>query len=704
MSKKSIIELQNNCWSIKPASRAAVLIDGENYFGALYEAILNARQMITILAWDIDSRMRLTRGEDGSEDHDLSDVLCSALEANPELNIYILNWDWAMLYSLEREWLPNYRTAWQNQSRLHFELDGECPTGSSQHQKIIVIDDLIAFCGGFDLGKDRWDTSSHSPNDPKRINPDNSSYPPFHDVQWLVEGEIAQKLGELTRERWHRATNHRLPDCKKPSNSPWPKGVEPDFEDVDINISLTFPKYQNCPAHREVEQLYLDSISAAKTLIYVENQYMSSHSIMTALIERLEEKKGPKVVLVLPKQTGGWLEQNTMDVLRARIIVKIHESDLHGHLRVCYPHQEALGENYISVHSKTMIIDDHFLRVGSSNLSNRSMGFDSECDLSIEAKTTKDSEKIKEIRERLLSEHLGLSIEDFREELEKQTDLLALIDARSEYDHSLKPLHCEVDELVEQLLPDYQVIDPEKPINAEDMATLLVPVKQQKSFRMQWLIVAVIITFLIAMTLIWRFTPLADVINQDSISNLAEQINKLPFSPVIILFCFTIASVFAFPVTLLIIVSVLTFGPWWGSFYALIGSIFGALSGFAIGSLVGKSLIEKLTGSAISRLSLRLARRGIISVITVRIIPVAPFTIINLIAGASHIKLRDFFIGTLIGLIPGILTLTLFADSLIETIIHPDPSQIMILIGVMAIVVLVTMGLKKLFNHDSKHE
>jgi len=696
-----IIEPQKNCWSTKVASRAAILIDGENYFGALHEAILNARQIIMILAWDIDSRMRLTRSENSSEDNDLSDVLCKALESNPELNIYILNWDWAVLYSLEREWLPNYRTLWKNQSRLHFELDSQCPTGSSQHQKVIVIDDLIAFCGGFDLGKDRWDTSSHSPNDPNRINPDKSNYPPFHDVQWLVEGEIAKKLGELTRERWYRVTNHRLAYCNKSSKSPWPDNIEPDFEEVDINISLTFPKYQDYPAHTEVEQLYLDSIRAAKDLIYIENQYMSSQSIMTALVERLHEKDGPNVVLVLPKQTGGWLEQNTMDVLRARVITKIHQSDIHGHLRVCYPHQQALGESYISVHSKTMIIDDHFLRIGSSNLSNRSMGFDSECDLSIEAKTTIQSKKIKEIRERLISEHLGLPNAKLTEALGKHNNLLSLIDERAEHDHTLRPLHCKVDLLVDQLLPDYQVIDPEKPLKADDMAGLLVPEKQQKSFRKQWLSVAGIIIFLITMTLLWRFTPLANGINQDSISNLAEAIKNLPFSPLIILVCFTIASLLAFPVTLLIIASVVTFGPWWGSFYALIGSTLGALSGFAIGSLVGKNLIERLTGSAISRLSRRLAKKGVLSVITVRIIPVAPFTIINLIAGASHIKIRDFFIGSVIGMLPGIITLTLFADSLVETMKHPEPRQVMILIGVMALVVVVTIGLKKLFKSDS---
>ncbi len=700
MSQDAIISLEKNCWAIEHASRAAVLIDGENYFGALYEAILNARQTIMILAWDIDSRVALVRSDDEIEHYQLGHVLCEALEANPKLHVYILNWDWAMLYTMEREWLPNYRTLWQNQSRLHFELDGECPTAASQHQKVVVIDDAIAFCGGFDLGKNRWDTSSHAPHDQKRINPDHSHYPPFHDLQWLVEGQAAQKLGELTRERWYRVTGDHIAQCEDSSTSPWPEKYPADFYDVDINISLTFPAYQDYPAHLEVEQLYLDSIKSAKNLIYMENQYLSSQSVAKGLIERLQEPDGPDVVLVLPKQTGGWLEQNTMDVLRARIIRQIHQSDTYHRLRICYPHQAQLGEDYISVHSKTSIIDDRLIRIGSSNLSNRSMGFDSECDLSIEAKDEVQSNTIKEIRERLLSEHLGISVSELNSLLAQYGDLPSVIDARSEEDHTLLPLQCEVDSIVDQVLPDYQVIDPEKPLEADDMAKVLVPMQQRKSFRKQWLTGAGILLFLIIMTMVWRFTPLAEYINQDSITHLAETIDTLPFAPLIILTSFALASVLAFPVTLLIIASVMTFGPLWGAFYALLGSIMGSLLGFAIGNAVGKKLIERVTGSAISRLSQRLAKKGILAVITVRIIPVAPFTVINLIAGASHIKLRDFFIGTIVGILPGIITFTLFADSLIETIKKPEPSQIMILMAVMVLVVAVTIGLKKLFKSD----
>jgi phosphatidylserine/phosphatidylglycerophosphate/cardiolipin synthase-like enzyme/uncharacterized membrane protein YdjX (TVP38/TMEM64 family) len=673
------------------------LIDGENYFSALHDAILNAKKQIIILSWDIDSRIRLKRGDETGE-YDLGSVLCKALTNSPDLHVYILNWDWAVLYSLEREWLPHYKTQWKNQSRLHFELDGECPLAASQHQKLVVIDDSIAFCGGIDPGRDRWDTNAHQAHDPRRTNPDNTTYRPFHDLQWLVEGDIAAKLACLAKERWFRVTNEHLEVINDLAESPWPKAVIEDFLHVDINISLTFPAYEDYPAHHEVEQLYVDSIQAAKALIYIENQYLSSQSIMQALIKSLQQSDGPEIVIVLPKKTGGWLEQNTMDVLRARISKQIRAADEHHRLRICYPHQDSLGEEYISVHSKTTIIDDTFLRVGSSNLSNRSMGLDSECDLSIEAKTPAESEKIREIRTRLLCEHLGLSPDDLQALLEKNGKLTQLIDARVEEAHTLRPLSCDIDAFVDELVPQHQLIDPEKPVETEELIQMVVPVEAQKSFSKQWLGIASIISFLVIMTLVWRYSPMADMVTQDAISNFADDIQNLPLSGIMIIGFVGVASLLALPLTLLIVACSAAFGPWWGGFYALMGALAGALAGFGLGQSLGKTSIEKMTGSAISRLSKRMAKKGVLSVVTFRIIPVAPFTVINLIAGASHIRFRDFLIGTIIGLIPGVISLSIFADSLIKTIKNPTPEQVAISIAVIVGVILLTVGLKRVFK------
>lgn len=700
MSADKIIQPGKNCWQTAPAQRAKLLIDGENYFPAIHQAIQNAQHSVLILAWDIDSRMRLTRGEEGGQPQEFGHLLTKMLAQKPDLNVYILNWDWAMLYTFEREWLPTYRPLWKSQQRLHYELDGECPTAASQHQKIVVIDNQIAFCGGFDLGKHRWDGREHLPDDPRRIDPDKQAYPPFHDVQWLVDGEAARALGDLARQRWSRATGQQLSIPENPADC-WPQHIEPDFTDVDIALVRTQPAYRDWPEIREVEQLFVDSIKAAENLIYIENQYFTSHVIADALADRLRSATGPDVVMVLPKMTGGWLEQQTMDVLRARLMRTLLDADKHDRLRVCFPHREVLGDGYISVHSKTMIIDDSLLRVGSSNLSNRSMGLDSECDLALEAQTAEQKQKVSAFRQDLLAEHFGLSIRELTSALSSAGSLKQLIDTRDDAPHTLKKLDCQVNELSDELLPDSSMVDPEKPLLAEDMARLLVPIQQQNALRKQWFVGATVMLVVVFLTALWQFTPLGDWLSEENLKSAAQMIKQLPLAPLWILLVFGLCSVLAVPVSLLIIATVVTFGPWTGSAYALGGSLIGGLLGFAVGHLLGRGGVSRLAGHRINQLSRRLGKQGLLAVVAVRIVPVAPFAVINLVAGASHIRLRDFFWGTLLGILPGIIAFSAFADSLIATLKQPEPQQLAILAGVVTAVIAMTVALRKFFTAKS---
>ena len=89
------------------------------------------------------------------------------------------------------------------------------------------------------------------------------------------------------------------------------------------------------------------------------------------------------------------------------------------------------------------------------------------------------------------------------------------------------------------------------------------------------------------------------------------------------------------------------------------------------------------------------------AIITVRIIPVAPFTVINLVAGASHIKLKDFIWGTLIGMLPGILAITVFANSLLRVVKHPEPIEIVIFVVVVLVIGALMYGVKKWLNRIS---
>ena len=89
--------------------------------------------------------------------------------------------------------------------RLRFCFDSSLPLGSAQHQKIVVIDGAVAFSGGLDLTIRRWDNSEHAAGNPHRLDPDGKPYPPFHDVQCMVDGEAAAALLELVENRWRAA-------------------------------------------------------------------------------------------------------------------------------------------------------------------------------------------------------------------------------------------------------------------------------------------------------------------------------------------------------------------------------------------------------------------------------------------------------------------------------------------------------------------
>jgi phosphatidylserine/phosphatidylglycerophosphate/cardiolipin synthase-like enzyme len=200
----------------------ACLVDGEAYFEAVADAIAGARRQILMIGWDFHSRVRLRRTAepDGLPD-ELAARLDAVVERREDLHVHLLGWDFAMLYAFEREALPLYRLGLRTRPRVHFRLDGRHPLGASHHQKLVVVDDALAFVGGFDLTSNRWDTRAHRPRDDRRVDPGFSEYGPFHDVQLAVDGDVARALGELARERWRRATGERL-DPPEARHDPWP--------------------------------------------------------------------------------------------------------------------------------------------------------------------------------------------------------------------------------------------------------------------------------------------------------------------------------------------------------------------------------------------------------------------------------------------------------------------------------------------------
>ena len=299
--------------------------------------------------------------------------------------------------------------------------------------------DALAFTGGLDLTLRRWDTPEHRCDDPRRVAPDGRPYEPFHDVQIAVDGAAARALGELARERWRRATGEVLePVCA--ASDPWPDALQPDARDAPIAIARTESALDAGPPVREVQALLRAAIADARRSIYIESQYFTAPCAAEALRARLAERDGPEVVLVLPARCSGWIEQNTMGRLRVDLVRSLREADRFQRLRVLAP--LAAGGAPINVHSKLCIVDRSFLKIGSANLSARSMAMDSECDLVLECGERADLRgAIGGLRTRLLAEHLGVSAGQFEAALLlARGSLVATIDALAGGERGLVPV------------------------------------------------------------------------------------------------------------------------------------------------------------------------------------------------------------------------------------------------------------------------
>jgi len=706
-----------NCQRVARAGRVAVLVDGEEYFGAVRKSMTKARRQILISGWDIHSQLELVRSpvDDGLPTR-LADLLIALLERNPRLDVYILLWDYASIYIMEREPLFLGDNPWDTHSRLHFVKDNMHPLGASQHQKLVAIDGSIAYCGGFDLSKWRWDTNAHPSENPRRIDTDGNPYQPFHDLQMLVDGDAAAAVADVFADRWRWATGAAIAAPPEPDRQgdPWPDGVEVMLQEQQVAIARTLSAFGERPEVREIEQLYLDTIERAEQLIYLENQYLSARSICNALCASLEQEQGPEVIVILPQRTGAWIEQHTMDILRARTLARLRDADRHDRLRVYYPDVVGLSDGCLMVHAKLTIADDRLLRIGSSNLSNRSMGLDSECDLCVLGKQDPEIAAIRSLRHRLLGIFLSVDEQEVaRAEAgarERGGGIIRAIEdlrarqapTNGEPRVRLADLEGEIDPEWDRQLPDERIIDPDRPIDADLVTDVVIGGKEHVPHIRWRLALGVGLILLFAgLAAAWRWTALGDWLDPNAVAAVVKGLGDTLWGPPVAVAAFVAAAVVAVPVTLLILVAAIVFGPFLGALVAMVGSIGSALCGYGIGSYLGRSAVERMAGGGLERVSKRLARHGVLTVVTVRVVPVAPFAVINLFAGASHLGLRDFMIGTAIGMTPAILTMSIFAEGLLSLISKADLRAVaLVLVGALAALGLVWYGRRMLAADD----
>ena len=460
-ASSSIFEPGENCWRVARAEKLALIVDAADYFRMLRSVFIEAKRELLLVGWDFDFEIDMLPGEsddDGLAPDGYPNALGPFLEAivarTPELNIYMLKWNGAVVVAPGR-FFPTVALDVFGDDRIHFALDGHHPFGACHHQKIIVADNAFAFCGGIDATEGRWDTSEHLPMDPRRTRKDGTLSEPWHDATSALTGPVAQALGDLSRGRWLRATGEELTPPDDVRSIDWPDGLHVDAQDVEVAIARTGPPFDGEELTNEIERLTLDSIAAARHVIYIESQYFAAETICDALEARLKEETGPEIVVINPEAALMYLEDRAMHVLRGRLIQRLQAADHGNRFRIYHP-VTTEGEA-IYVHAKIFIVDDQILRIGSSNVNDRSLGFDTECDIAFEG----EQRSVRAFRAKLLAEHLAVPVEKVEAALEETGTLIGAIEKLNATEgRSLRPIEQMPEDALGQFLADTRLLDP----------------------------------------------------------------------------------------------------------------------------------------------------------------------------------------------------------------------------------------------------
>ena len=420
----SLLVPGRNCWQVGSVHQTGLLVDGCDYYRAFYHAAQAAERYILISGWQFDSGTALVRGAEAEQAQGkihLLDFLNQLCEQKPALSIYMLAWDYSLIYGLDREWFQDWHFNQNTNERLKFCYDRSESFDASHHQKFVVIDGTVGFVGGIDLCAGRWDERDHRPDNPLRVNSNGSSYRTFHDLQTYHVGPVVEQLAELFKQRWQTVCGEQLGLAQAERQLRLDFAGSLPLAAQRMAISRTeVSQSSSVKPTLEIRQLFIDAIDAAERLIYIENQYCSSEALADALIDRMRQhrRRRLQIVMLIAKDADGLLEQLSISIAQCQIISRLREVAAEsGHsFGIYYPTSIVADGTEVPtyIHSKLLSVDDRFLSIGSANMNNRSMGYDTELNVAWDdVPGSALSRSIRAVRANLLAEHTGLGAEAF---------------------------------------------------------------------------------------------------------------------------------------------------------------------------------------------------------------------------------------------------------------------------------------------------
>ena len=690
-SSKNIFEINKNCWRVDTAAHATLLVDCANFYSAIHQALSKAQHSIFILGWEIDSHMRLIRGDEEKNSSVPSvtlDLLNWVAKQRPEINIYLCRWDSSVVFVTDRDLMPEF--VWSNNTpeNVHICLDGKVPMGGSHHQKIILVDDELVFTGGMDIARQRWDKRDHKIDEPERTDV-LGSYGPYHDIQIMMDGPIVKNYSELVRSRWLNACGVKPVAIRSQKDSPaeatvptWPEKYPPQLKNIRCAIARTLPQLGEQNAVQEIRQMYLDLIKEAEEFIYIENQFLTSEEVAQAINQQLKAKPKLKALLVSSYEPQGIFERESMWAGRIEF-KKVVEKDVDpSRVKMTCTKIKDKDGKYIPkrIHSKVLFIDHKFMTVASSNINHRSMVFDSECDVTLMPSNFEQAEIILFLRNDLIAEHTGRTAEEVKSIMAGDFTLLQLM--KNEARKSYELYEIDDSEFTDQTFKSVvdRFADPEEPLLSYVALTPDANAKIEpfRNPRKHILALSILLLIILAVA-VGYLKEHAEWFKPERLKTFLEYARHSRFALPLVCLIYVISSFFLFPVTLLSLITAAVFGALWGPIYGMLGSLASASVMFWIGNVAGHKGLRRLFGERLRAIDSKFQKAGIWGVATLRFLPIAPYSIVNLAAGISSVTFFDFLVGTFVGFLPGLVAKGLVGDSLAQVFIDPKPKTILLL-------------------------
>jgi len=203
------------------------------------------------------------------------------------------------------------------------------------------------------------------------------------------------------------------------------------------------------------------------------------------------------------------------------------------------------------------------------------------------------------------------------------------------------------------------------------------------------------LAIMLALFLVWRFTPLADELTAQHIIEWARETGRVRWSPLVVVGAYVAAAFVMFPRPLITLLSIIAYGPWLGFTVSMIGIVGSAVAVYYAGRALPKSTLFNLGGEKLEAVGETLRKHGALAALAVSIVPVAPFPLVGMTAGASGIKLWQFLVGVTLGMLPGTVATVLFTDQVLAALEDEGEVNYWIFAGVLLVFAVLIFFVKR---------